>query len=229
MRVSFDLNWLYEDIFLHDDEHIKPRTFEERLEELRPIVFDFDYPIDDVYKDEFERAFLSHFWFYEIGFETFTRWHFELQAHLNVYGRRYNNMFKAQLEDIEEAINTMNIESTSEAEGDSKTRAEGGGDSESRSESGAVNRGSDVPQGRVDLDDNYISSLTDAKQYSESTGTTSETSSQDTEHTNKGRSTTRGYSGLSKIQLHRMWAEQMIVASEMVVYNMQHLFNHNVI
>ena len=172
MRLTFDLNYYFEEELFHNDDEIKALSFQEKIAKMREVVFDFDYPIEKQYREQFEVAFLSHFWFKEIGFATFTRWHYQIQAHLLANGTRYNNLFKSQLEDIETAINMMDIETESTADSTSSSKLSGKGSNESKSESYSVNRSSDVPQGRTEIDGNYISGLGDAKQVSK-TGSSS--------------------------------------------------------
>lgn len=219
-----DLNYIFESYVDLDDKTIKKMSFDERINLMAEHVFNFDYPIDDKYKKEFERSFLSYFWFYEISAESYTRWHFMLQRMLIKGGKRYNNIYKAQLDDIDEAINMMDIETSSEAEGLNDVDAHSKAETESNSESGTLNRGTDIPQGRVDIDKNYFNAMNDAKQHSKGTGLTNENQNQKTTSKNKGKSTTKGYSGMPKAQLHRMYVENMISANEIIMYDFNALF-----
>lgn len=229
MRQTYDLNWHLEEHLLESDETIKPMTFNERLEMLRGLIFNFDYGIDEEFRPQFERGFCSHFLFKEIGFGTFTRWHFELQAHLNVHGVRYNNLYQAELKDITDAIDTINIENLSETEQSGQVQNMGQGTSEGQSENFSINRSSDTPQGRTEVDGNYLSGLADAKQVGTNESTSVENSEQSQTSSSTGRSTTKGFSGMTRTQLNRMYAEQMVVANEVVFYNFEKLFLQSVI
>lgn len=229
MKQTYDLNYYLEDVLQHNDDLIKPLTFNERIEKLRILIFNFDYGIDAQYKEAFEKGFVSHFLFKEIGFSTFTRWHFELQAHLNVHGARYNNLYQAEIKDINDAINTIKIENISQADSIQQNNVSGMGTNTSESENFTNNRASDTPQGRTEIDGNYISGMSDAKQISTNMGGSTEENEQNTKAKNKGKSSTIGYSGLTLTQLNRIFAEQMIVANEIIFYNFEKLFNQIVI
>lgn len=224
MKLTFDLNYYYEEELNHNDDLIKPQTFDERVEGLREMIFNFEYPIDTKYRDTFERGFVSFFMFKEIGFETFTRWHFELQAHLNVHGTRYNNLYQSELNDIEKAMATVDMESTGDSTNTQDLTSQSTSDSDSDSESFTDNRVSDTPQGRREVDGNYISGLSDGKQVSTSGSSGHDTSTQSGESSNVSTSKTKGYSGLTLTQLRRIYAEQMVVANEIVLWDMQRLF-----
>lgn len=71
--------------------------------------------------------------------------------------------------------------------------------------------------------------MSDGKQISTSTAENIEDSTQSATGTNTGTSTTKGYSGLTLTQLHRIFAEQMVVANEVIFYNFEKLFNQIVI
>lgn len=229
MKITFDLNYFLEEELNHIDDDIKPKDFDERIELLRDLVFDFNYPIDEKYKDTFERGFISMFLFKEIGFGTYTRWHFELQAHLNVHGTRYNNLYQSELNDIEKAMATVDMESTGDSTNTQDLTSQSTSESDSDSESFTDNRVSDTPQGRREIDGNYISGLSDGKQVSTSGSTGQDTSTQIGESSNVSKSKTKGYSGLTLTQLRRIYAEQMVVANEIVLWDMARLFTQIVI
>lgn len=62
----------------------------------RPLIFNFEYPIfDSEHKSELETKILKHFYFQEIGFETYGKWHSRLDARMNEIMPQYNLLYAA--------------------------------------------------------------------------------------------------------------------------------------
>lgn len=82
------------------------------IEQARPLLFDFNYPIFNVdYKPILETNFILHFYTREIGLETFGLWKLKLMSMFRIKMPYYNKLY--------EAINTefnplydINIEKT---------------------------------------------------------------------------------------------------------------------
>lgn len=72
-----------------EDEKVKiidlPSAFKDYL-------FDFDYPLDDDFKSDFEENFLTHYMFRRIGYETYMSFKIHLKSKLNEIMGKYNNM-----------------------------------------------------------------------------------------------------------------------------------------
>lgn len=60
---------------------------------FRQYLFDFDYPLDNKYKEDFEITFLEHYMFRRIGFETYTSFKLHLKVKLKTIMPKYNKMF----------------------------------------------------------------------------------------------------------------------------------------
>lgn len=61
-------------------------------------IFDFDYTFyDEDEKEMFEEMFLKHFYFSEIGCETYAQWKFQLSTWLNVNMPYYNGLLQNTL------------------------------------------------------------------------------------------------------------------------------------
>ena len=78
--------------------------------ELRKIkpVFDFDYDFyDSEFKCDFEKKFIDHYYFYEIGFETIARFKHHLRSHLNKKMPYYTQLYKSEMkaQDIDFLLN----------------------------------------------------------------------------------------------------------------------------
>ena len=59
-----------------------------------PYLFDFDYPLDNQYKYDFELTFLDHYMFRRIGYETFTAFKINLKVKLKSIMPKYNKMLE---------------------------------------------------------------------------------------------------------------------------------------
>ena len=70
-----------------------PVTIENLPAAFRPYLFDFDYPLKDEYKENFELMFLNHYMFRRIGFETYLSFKIHLKVKLNSIMPKYDKMF----------------------------------------------------------------------------------------------------------------------------------------
>ena len=69
-----------------------PVKNEELPDAFRSYLFDFNYPLDDEFKADFETNFLRHYMFRRIGFETYTSFKIHLEDKLNQIMGKYNKM-----------------------------------------------------------------------------------------------------------------------------------------
>lgn len=68
------------------------------IEKARGKIFDFEYPIfDNEYKSVLETKILRHYYFREIGFETYGLWKFHLQNKMNEIMPYYNKMYNSEM------------------------------------------------------------------------------------------------------------------------------------
>lgn len=103
---------------------------------FRPYLFDFNYPLEEKYREHFETSFLKHFMLRRIGFETFTSFKLMLDAKLNEIMPKYNKMF--------EGFEKLDFDGISESEVKSD---EENGESSTTSEND--NRFSNLPQNEI--------------------------------------------------------------------------------
>ena len=71
-----------------------PVKIEDLPENFRSYLFDFDYPLDNIYKENFENMFLTHYMFRRIGFETYLAFKLHLKVKLNDIMPKYNKMLE---------------------------------------------------------------------------------------------------------------------------------------
>lgn len=150
--------------------------------ELREIVenyniFDFYYPIfDEEYRLTFERKFIEHFYFREIGSETVGRFKFNLRSTLNLIMPFYNKLYISQLNNV---LNLNNYEVTETFEKSSNGTRKGTSDVTNK------NMFSDTGRKRVDINDiDYISNI--SKEENKTSSNVNDTNQEEWVRTMKG-------------------------------------------
>lgn len=77
------------------------------IEQARPLIFDFDYPIfDQNYKSVLETKFLRHFYTREIGVTPVGKWKLWLEDELNIIMPYYNQLYESALLKFDPLKNT---------------------------------------------------------------------------------------------------------------------------
>lgn len=71
-----------------------PVPVDELSQYFRTYLFDFDYPLDNQYKEDFEISFLDHYINRRIGFETYTYFKMQLKVKLKSIMPKYNKMLE---------------------------------------------------------------------------------------------------------------------------------------
>lgn len=80
------------------------------IETARTKIFDFEYPIfDDSYKATLETKILKHYYFREIGAETYGQWKFWLNRTLNEIMPYYNQLYKSALLEFNPFYNSEHV------------------------------------------------------------------------------------------------------------------------
>lgn len=127
----------------------------EVLEIARKKIFDFNYTFyDDLEKRKaLETGILKHFWFDEIGQETYSYWKFELQHWFEVNMDRYYTLFKTiPFQDQDDPTANTNYTETYTRDSTGKTQASG--------EDTSIALNSVTPEGRVDIETNdYVNNI----------------------------------------------------------------------
>lgn len=142
----------------------------EVLEIARKKIFDFNYPFyDDIEKRKaLETGILKHFWFDEIGEETYAYWKFELQHWFEVNMDRYYTLFKTiPFQDQDDPTANTNYMETYTRDSTGKTQASG--------EDTSIALQSVTPEGRVDIErndyvNNIAKTITKPKSANDTTG-----------------------------------------------------------
>lgn len=91
---------------------IESSKIDDKLDEARKYIFDFNYPIiDESTKKRIEIAILKHYYFREIAFETVGIFKIKLNDRLNLIMNRYNALYEKQDLTLSPYINSYLSES----------------------------------------------------------------------------------------------------------------------
>lgn len=127
----------------------------EVLEIARKKIFDFNYTFyDDLEKRKaLETGILKHFWFDEIGQETYAYWKFELQHWFEINMDRYYTLFKTiPFQDQDDPTANTNYTETYTRDSTGKTQSSG--------EDTNIALNSVTPEGRIDIETNdYVNNI----------------------------------------------------------------------
>jgi hypothetical protein len=127
----------------------------EVLEIARKKIFDFNYPFYDEpeRRKALETGILKHFWFDEIGQETYAYWKFELQHWFEINMDRYYTLFKTiPFQDQDDPTANTNYTETYTRDSTGKTQESG--------EDTSIALNSVTPEGRIDINTNdYVNNI----------------------------------------------------------------------
>lgn len=130
-------------------------TDAEVLEIARKKIFDFKYEFyeEEEKRKSLETGILKHFWFDEIGQETFAYWKFELQHWFEVNMDRYFTLFKTiPFQDQDDPTANTNYTETYTRDSRGNTQASG--------EDTSIALQSVTPEGRIDIETNdYVNNI----------------------------------------------------------------------
>lgn len=124
----------------------------EIINDLDINIFNFEYELDkSLSKEYFEKMFIKHFYFREIGTETVERFIFSLDERLNLLLPTYNKLFMSQ--NLEQRI-LDNYDVTEKFERELKSTGN------TTNESNNKNLFSDTPKKRIDISTNdYVTNI----------------------------------------------------------------------
>lgn len=96
-KYTTELRFICEDL-AGLDESVDGSEVESVIENARPKIFNFDYPIfDSAYKSVLETKIIKHFYTREIGLETFGLWKLKLNTKMNEIMPYYNLYYQSAL------------------------------------------------------------------------------------------------------------------------------------
>ena len=110
------------------------------------FTFDYDFYGTDEEKQQFEKLFIQHYYFHEIGFETPERFKHQLKAKLDLIAPYYQQLYLTEwsrVRTIEEMMTSKNLKETTEHKqsvtGENETESQG---SSSSHQSDSINQSS---------------------------------------------------------------------------------------
>ena len=207
------------------------------------FTFDYEFYSDNVQdKETFEKLFVSHFYFREIGFETPERFKVKLQSKLNLIMPYYRQLALTEwdkVRSIEQMMESKNLTETTEhiqsIQGNSETQSNQSSSSNatqnatSTNESKASNLADGVSQSS--LDDGYLTAAGKTEQtdntQTESSGTGSQTLTGNNEQqlTEKTTFTSNGDIGIqTPAYAIAEWRKIIININQMIINECEDLF-----
>ena len=151
-----------------------PVSIENLPAAFKSYLFDFDYPLNNLFKSKFEETFLTHYMFRRIGYDTFLSFKLHLKVKMQEIMPKYNKMLEGF--DLLDFTGEQEIHSKTASNSKQSADTISGTSSSSASDtvSGTVttdNRYSELPQSEI-IDPTTSSYMTD---YTLNTATTSNT------------------------------------------------------
>lgn len=210
------------DIGIGISPHPWKDSTEDIVENARKFIFTFTFPFyDDNKLEEFQKKFIKHFFFREIGFETVNLFKFRLNETLNLIMPYYNKLYLANEEKLE-IFTTDKFQEQVNSESNSETNVKGNSNTNYNEES--ITRFSSTPQGGLNnvKNDKYLTSLTLDNNSGETESDTSSTSNGNsnviTTRTNEGRG------GVSEATLLQQYYDVQRNIDEEVFDSLEELF-----
>ena len=207
------------------------------------FTFDYEFYSDNVQdKETFEKLFISHFYFREIGFETPERFKVKLQSKLNLIMPYYRQLAMTEWEKVrsieqmmtsknltETTEHTQSIQGNSESQSNQSSNSNATQNTTSSNESKASNLADGVSQSS--LDDGYLTSSGKAEQTDTTQTESSETGSQtltgnnEQQLTEKTTFTSKGDIGIqTPAYAITEWRKIIINLNQMIINECEDLF-----
>lgn len=186
-------------------------------------LFDFDYNLyDNELKLAFEKKFINHFYFYEIGLTPIGRFKKALQIKLNDIYPYYKQLYQTELRtaDIDFMLNKdLKEHYTRELTGNSSVNQS----STSTSNDTSLNINNDTPQNKIDDIDQFMTSA--SKNTDNSTMSSNGTNSAENNSTETYSLISQGNIGVtSSAELLEKWRNVLINIDQMIFEECNDLF-----
>ena len=186
-------------------------------------LFDFEYNLyDNELKSAFEKKFIDHFYFYEIGLTPIARFKKALQIKLNDIFPYYKQLYQTELKsaDIDFMLNKdLKEEYTRQLTGNSSVNQ----NSTTISNDTSLNINNDTPQNKIDDLDKYMTSA--SKNTDNSTMSSNGTNSAENNSTETYSLLSQGNIGVtSSAELLEKWRNVLINIDQMIYEECNDLF-----
>ena len=217
------------------------------IEQARPIIFNFNYPIfDPNYKKALETKILRHYYFREICETPWNKWQFYLENKMNELMPYYNQLYESTLLkfnpltnlDYTRSFNRKNdTKETGTLNGENSISQNVENDSTNNVTVNNMRKASDTPQNNLYgvIEDKYLTEFETNDQTSSNTGKDTQNASTDStnkQDTNNNISTTEEYTemysgkntGDSYSRLLQEYRETMLNIDMMLIKELSPLF-----
>lgn len=186
-------------------------------------LFDFDYNLyDNELKSAFEKKFIDHFYFYEIGLTPIARFKKALQIKLNDIYPYFKQLYQTELRcnDIDFMLNKdLKEQYTRELTGNSSVNQS----STTTSNDTSLNINNDTPQNKIDDLDQFMTSA--SKNTDNSTMNSSDTNSAENNSTETYSLVSQGNIGVtSSAELLDKWRSVLINIDQLIFEECNDLF-----
>ena len=186
-------------------------------------LFDFNYNLyDNDLKSAFEKKFIDHFYFYEIGLTPIARFKKALQIKLNDIFPYYQQLYQTELrtKDIDFMLNKdLKEQYTRELTGNSSVNQS----STSTSNDTSLNINNDTPQNKIDDLDQFMTSA--SKNTDNSTMNSSGTNNAENNSTETYSLVSQGNIGVtSSAELLEKWRSVLINIDQLIFEECNDLF-----
>ena len=168
-------------------------NYQEVISNNKSKVFIYDYPIDEVFKDDFETHFCAHFYLRDLAFQNVGEFCYYLSERLNNLFPYYNEFFK-RIGNYDELFTNLGYDETISRSHDetgtykSDTTSQTTGEDTQNVTDDNVTKGRDFPNSAIDLNSSSYytdSSETNNVQDTQRNTETSTTGNQDDTTTNQ--------------------------------------------
>ena len=186
-------------------------------------LFDFEYNLyDNELKEVFEKKFIDHFYFYEIGLTPIARFKKALQIKLNDIYPYFKQLYQTELRcnDIDFMLNKdLKEQYTRELTGNSSVNQS----SSSTTNDTSLNINNDTPQNKIDDLDQFMTSA--SKNTDNSTMNSSGTNSAENNSTETYSLVSQGNIGVtSSAELLEKWRNVLINIDQLIFEECNDLF-----
>ncbi|MFU2363426.1 MAG: hypothetical protein ACM67R_06405 [Clostridiales bacterium] len=186
-------------------------------------LFDFDYNLyDNELKSAFEKKFIDHFYFYEIGLTPIARFKKALQIKLNDIYPYFKQLYQTELRcnDIDFMLNKdLKEQYTREITGNSSVNQS----STSTSNDTSLNINNDTPQNKIDDLDQFMTSA--SKNTDNSTMNSNGTNNAENNSTESYSLVSQGNIGVtSSAELLEKWRNVLINIDQLIFEECNDLF-----
>lgn len=190
-------------------------------------IFSFYFPIfEPTHRAELCKKILKHYYFREIGAETYGAWKVQLDTRLTEIMPFYNQLYKSETLEYD-PFNEVDFEKTDERERHETEKRTDSGYIDNSAEVGSMQMYSDTPQGGLDGVESgeYLTNATKNNQTSGSVTASNNDTDGTRDEKEKVTSTEKGKrSGASYSELLQKYRETFLNIDRMIIDDLQDLF-----